>query len=254
MRKPWTSRLATLALVAAFFLVWQVVGSAGVTNELTIGTPGDVFAWIGGWATGRYTAGWSDLAITLQEAVLGYLLGTVLGVCLAVLIAGFEPLARLVMPFVAAANAVPKIAMAPLFVLAFGTTVACKAYFVSSLVVFISFFAVFNGLRSIDRKYLNHVRILGASRMWTVREVYVPAITGWLVTSLRLSWSWSLAAAVFVEYLSSNKGMGHVVQVGQESLAAATVIGALMIIAVVAVCVDAGLVLMERRAEEWRPA
>ncbi|WP_236790838.1 ABC transporter permease [Amycolatopsis sp. GM8] len=238
----------------AFFVVWQYAGQANVANKLTIGTPAEVFRWIGDWSSGTYTDGWSDLWTTLQEALLGYLLGTVVGVSLAVLIAGVDVLARLVMPFVAAANAVPKIAMAPLFVLAFGTTVACKAYFVSSLVVFISFFAVFNGLRSINRRYLDHVQILGASRWWTVREVYVPAIVGWLITSLRLSWSWSLAAAVFVEYLSSNEGMGHIVQSGQESLDAATVIGALMIIAVVAVCVDAGLVLVERRAKEWRPA
>ncbi|MGV9796832.1 ABC transporter permease [Mycobacterium sp. NPDC003449] len=250
----WRNRAITLLLVSAFLVIWEIVGRASVTNELTVGTPTDVFAWIVDWAGGQYTAGWSDLWITLQEALLGYLLGTVIGVSLAVLLAAVGILNRLLMPFIAAANAVPKIAMAPLFVLAFGTTVSGRAYFVSSLVLFISFFAVFNGLRSISSKYLDQVRVLGANWHWTVREVYVPAIIGWLVTSLRLSWSWSLAAAVFVEYLSSNEGMGYIVQAGQESLAASTVIGALVIIALVAVCVDSALVLVEKRMKAWRPA
>jgi NitT/TauT family transport system permease protein len=254
MPERWRNRSLTLLLILTFLAVWQFVGQANTANELTIGTPTDTGTWIVDWASGKYTVGWSDLAITLQEALLGYLLGTVVGVSLAVLLATVSALNRLLMPFIVAANAVPKIAMAPLFVLAFGTTVSGRAYFVSSLVLFISFFAVFNGLRSISQKYLDHVRVLGANWRWTVREVYVPAIIGWLVTSLRLSWSWSLAAAVFVEYLSSNKGMGYIVQAGQESLAASTVIGALAIIAFVAVCVDSALVLLERRMKAWRPA
>jgi NitT/TauT family transport system permease protein len=261
-RSRWTgplhtrlrNRMFTVLLVATLLVGWQFVGQANVANQLTIGTPLDVAAWIADWAGGQYSAGVSDLWITLQEALIGYVLGTVLGVCLAVLLSAVMPLNRLMMPFVAAANAVPKIAMAPLFVLAFGTTVSGRAYFVSSLVLFISFFAVFNGLRSINRIYLDHVRVLGANWQWTIREVYLPAIAGWLVTSLRLSWSWALSAAVFVEYLSSNEGMGHIVQAGQESLSAATVIGALVVIAFVAYAVDSGLVLLEKRMKAWRPA
>ncbi|MDV3128447.1 ABC transporter permease [Mycobacterium sp. 21AC1] len=241
-------------LIAAFLLVWQLVGQASVAYQLTIGTPTDVFAWIVDWATGEYSFGWSDLWITLQEAAFGYLFGTVIGVALAVLFSTADPLRQLLMPFVAAANAVPKIAMAPLFVLAFGTTVSGRAYFVSSLVLFISFFAVFNGLKSIDRKYLDHVAVLGAGWRWTIREVYIPAIIGWLVTSLRLSWTWAISAAVFIEYLSSNEGMGAIVAAGQESLAVSTVIGALAVIAIIAKAVDSALVQIESRMKAWRPA
>lgn len=240
-------------LIAVFLLVWQFIGQASVAYQLTIGTPTDVFAWIVNWARGEYSFGWSDLWITLQEAVFGYFLGTVIGVALAVLFSSVDVLRQLLMPFVAAANAVPKIAMAPLFVLAFGTTVSGRAYFVSSLVLFISFFAVFNGLKAIDRKYLQHVAVLGASWRWTVREVYLPAIIGWLVTSLRLSWTWAISAAVFIEYLSSNEGMGAVVAAGQESLAVSTVIGALAVIAIVAKTVDSALVQIESRMKAWRP-
>jgi NitT/TauT family transport system permease protein len=254
MRILWRNRALTLLLVVALLVAWQLAGGASVANKLTISTPSQIGQWIADWASGKYTVGWADLWATLQEALLGYVLGTAIGCALAVLFATVGFISRLMMPFIAAANAVPKIALAPLFVLAFGTTVEGKIYFVSSLVVFISFFAVYNGLRSTNQSFLDQVQMLGANRLWTIREVYMPAILGWLVTSLRLSWSWSLAAAVFVEYLSSNQGMGYIVQSGQETLETATVIGALVIIALVAVIVDSALVLLEKRMRAWRPA
>ena len=253
IRTQLRNRALMVLLIAAFLLIWQAEGRTG-TNKLTISTPSEVARWIADWATGKYTVGWADLWTTLREALLGYVLGTLIGVSLAVLLSAVKVLNRILAPFIAAANAVPKIALAPLFVLAFGTTTEAKVYFVASLISFISFFAVFNGLRSISQKHLDHVRILGADKQWTIREVYIPSIVGWLITSLRLSWSWSLAAAVFVEYLSANKGMGYIVQSGQEVLATATVIGALTIIAAVAVIVDTALVLAEKRMLAWRPA
>ena len=115
-------------------------------------------------------------------------------------------------------NALPKIALAPLFILIFGESVSARAYFVAAGIFFITFYNVFGGIRSIDVVYLRNARVLGANRRWLVRDVYAPSIVGWVMTSLRaLTSAWALTGAVIAEYLGSVKGMGYIVATGQQS-------------------------------------
>jgi NitT/TauT family transport system permease protein len=251
-RRRLLIRAAQILIVVALIGVWQWIGGGSKTETLTISTPWDTAKWIGQWAAGSQVHGWSDLVTTLEEAVLGWLLGQAVGIVLAVALASSGWLRVFGAPFVSVLNALPKIALAPLFILIFGETLTSKVYFVTAGIFFITFYNVFGGIRSIDLLLLRNARILGASRVWLVREVYVPSILGWVMTSLRLTSAWALTAAVVAEYLGSLGGMGYIVSVGQQSANVPEVLGGVLVVAVAALIIDRIIVYAERHFARWR--
>ena len=258
-RSSWRHRLLVRALqvllIGVLLGTWQYMAGGSKTLLLAVGTPWNVMRWIGSWASGGPTphgAGWSDLGITLEEAGYGYVLGVVGGIGLGAIVGSFRWLRSFSSPFIAMGNAFPKIALAPLFILIFGSSLSMKAYFVAAATFFITFFSVFNGIRSIDPVLVRHGMALGASRRWLVKEVYVPSILGWIISGLRLTASFALASAVIVELLASNAGIGYVVASGQGADNVSQALGGLVIISMVALIIDRLLLLVSRRLSRWR--
>jgi NitT/TauT family transport system permease protein len=169
------------------------------------------------------------------------------------LLVAAPPLARLLAPYVAAANAVPKVVLAPLFVLWFGFGLESKVAFVASAIFFIVFYNLYVGVRSIDPLYLTNVRVLGASSLWQIRAVYIPAMVGWIAVSLRVSVGFALLGAVVAEFLGSNQGVGHLIALGQAALAPNEVLAGVLVIAFLAAIVDSGIVRLQERLVVWRP-
>ena len=127
-----------------------------------------------------------------------------------------------------------------------------KAYFVAAGIFFITFYAVFNGVQSIDQTFLQNARVLGASRLRITKEVYFPAILSWIIASLRLTAAWSLSSAVLVELLAANNGMGYVIILGEQTADVAEVLGGIIVISVVAVVIDRLLLVLNRHLTKWR--
>jgi NitT/TauT family transport system permease protein len=240
-------------IVVVALLAWQRVGSQPGQN-LTVSTPSATWSWAVQWIRGEQAHGLSDLWATVEEAAIGWVLGVLIGAVLAVAMAASEWLRLFAAPFLAALNALPKIAVAPLFILVFGANEKSKVYFVAAAIFFIVFYNVLAGLRSINQTYLDQIRGLGASRLGLVRDVYLPSIAGWIITGLRLTATWALTAAVLAEYLGSVQGIGYIVQLGQQSLATSQVMAGILVISIVALVVDGALVLVERRFAHWRTA
>jgi NitT/TauT family transport system permease protein len=230
-----------------------MVGSRQTESQI-IGTPNGVASWIWSWINGREGKGLYDLGRTLQGGFYGFLIGVVVGVPLAILLASLRWVQQFAAPFVAVLNALPKLAVTPLFILVFGNTLKAQAYFVGSGILFIAFYNVYTGLRSIDSVYVHNARVLGASAVGLAREVYAPAIVGWLMTGLRLMVAWALTGAVVLEYLASTSGMGYLVATGQQLGVADQVIGAILVVSAVALAADRMLVLIERHYSKWRLA
>jgi NitT/TauT family transport system permease protein len=246
-------RLSQALIVLGVMVAWTEVGS-GQTESLIISTPHKVGDWIWNWINGRRADGLNDLNRTLEGAAYGFVIGVALGVPLAVALASWWWLRRFFAPFLAVLNALPKLALAPLFILLLGNTLKAQAYFVGSGILFIAFYNVFTGLRSIDQVYIQSARVLGASPLWLARQVYAPAIVGWLMTSLRLMVAWALTGALVMEYLASSSGMGFVVATGQQLGDADQVIGAVLVVATVALFADQVIARVERHFTKWRLA
>lgn len=257
-RRRLTVRLIQVAIAVALIALWQAIGSGSKTLGLTVGTPVEVVRWMADWAAGGslpHGNGWSDLGLTLRTTTLGYALGATSGAIAGSIVGGVRWLRDVTAPFVGMLNAFPKIALAPLFVVIFGASSAMQVYFVAASVFFITFYAVYHGLQGIDVLHLRNARMLGASRLWRLRVVYVPSTLGWLMSGLRLTAAWSLSATVVVEYLTSGEsGMGGVVSSGQAADNVPQVIGGMAIVSLVALLVDRLLVGGGRRMMKWRSA
>jgi len=242
-------RSVQFVLLGAVLGIWQHAGSSRL-GKVLYSTPTDVLRVLRSWATD--SAAWSDLGVTLREAVLGYLIGASLAVVLALLLLASPFAQRFTAPFVAAMGALPKVAMAPLFGVWFGLGITSKVAFVVSITFFLVFWGVTTGLRAIDPVYIQNTRLLGARRSWMLREVYLPATVGWVMTSLRVCISWAFIGATIAEYLAASQGIGFRVREAQSIFRQDIVVSGILIISIVALLFDRGLWRVERRFSRWR--
>jgi NitT/TauT family transport system permease protein len=244
---------AVLATQIVLFVVlvggWALISRDEVWVNL-VGSPAGVLSQLGDWFTD--SGSWLDIGLTALEAALGYLLGVLIAVVLVAIVVPVRTMDRFLAPFIAMANALPKIVLAPLFILWLGFSITSKVLFVASGIFFLIFYGVYSGVRSIDHVLLDNARVLGATRGRIITDVYLPSIVGWLISSLRLSSAWALTAAVVSEYLGSNSGIGYRIALAQQTLDPSAVIAGIVTVAVLAVLVDRLLVLVERRYTQWR--
>jgi NitT/TauT family transport system permease protein len=243
----WTARLAMLA---AFLGSWQWYGSKSAVQQLIFSTPSNVASTMTHWISDPTF--WRDLRITLTEAVLGYLLGVAAAVALAGVVFSSALLERFLRPFVAVLNALPKVVLAPLFLLWFGIGVTSKVYFTASVIFFIVFYGVYAGMKSIDLRLVDNMRALGANTVSLVVHVYAPAILTWIVAGLRLSFTFALLSTVLGEFLGGTEGLGVRISLATQQLQNNIVVAGIITIALVAVLFDRALVKVERRYAKWK--
>ena len=248
-RRFW-ARTARVLIVVAFVGAWQTIGTRSPVERLTFSTPESVLTTLGRWTNDA--AFWRDLGITLTEAVLGYLMGVVSGVVLAAVVFSSTTIERFLRPFVAVFNALPKVVLAPLFLLWFGIGISSKVYFTASVIFFIIFYGVYTGMKAIDVSLVNNMRALGASTVDLTVHVYAPAILTWIVAGLRLSFTFAILATVLGEFLGGTEGLGVRISLATQQLQNNVVIAGFIAIALVAVLVDRSLVRVERRFTRWK--
>lgn len=238
------------AVVAVVVLAWWAASASGPYWAYIVSSPANVGATLLEWSQDGER--WHDLWVTLQEAVLGYLLGIVAAVVAVALLCTNDFVYSVAKPFIGALNAMPKPALAPLFIIWLGITLSAKVYFVATAVFFIVFYGVALGVRSIGRDYLVNARLLGASRLWILGQVYVPAVFVWLMSSLRLATTFALLTATIAEYMGSNAGVGYQILVGQANLDATRVLAGVIVIAAVSLVLDTVLRSVEAHYSAWR--
>ncbi len=195
---------------------------------------------------------WGHLGSTLQGATLGYLLGVTVALALVALVTPSPWLSAYAAPFIAVLNSLPKIALAPLFIFWFGIALQSKVYFVASTMCFIVFYGIHTGLRSIDPVLRDNTRVLGASNTEMLMHLYAPAILTWIISSLRLSLTFALLAAVVSEYLGSIHGIGYLIQDGQLTLRTDILIAGIFVIAIISITLDRALLVVEKYMSRWR--
>jgi len=253
--RDWRVVTGVRVLIVVLWLVSWEIASRTIIDPFFYSSPSAIWQKLVTWFTEGTSQGsiWSNIAITLEEAVLGFLIGTIAGVVLGVILGRSHFLADVLAPFIKGANAIPRIVLASLFVIWFGLGLSSKVATAFVLVFFAVFFNAFQGAREVDRNLVNNARILGASRTQVLTSIVVPSATSWIFASLHAAFGFALIGAVVGEYAGADKGMGLLIANAQGTFDAAGIYAGMIIITVVALLAEYLITLLENRLLRWRP-
>lgn len=254
-RRPWgeMSGAAMLACQVALGLglagIWQAL-SGWVVDDYFVSNPASIAQRLFKWTVDGSI--FVHVAATVYATLLGFLIGTVGGLVLGVWL-GLSPFtSRLLDPYLSALNALPKVALAPLFVLWFGIGIESKIALAAILVLFLVFLNTYSGVREVDQDLIDCVRLMRANRFQVLMKVIIPSTASWVFASLKISVPYALIGAVLGEMIAANRGLGYLVQFSGAQFDTAGVFAALVVIAVLAVVLNGVVGVFQKRAERWR--
>lgn len=254
-RRPGTGRAgilaAQLALALVLLLGWQFGSRSGVIDPFFFSAPSDIAGRIGEWFGGDAIYG--HLRTTLLEATLALVIGSALGLVLGFLLARTRVLAAVLDPYIKALNALPRVVLAPVFLLWFGLGIWSKVAFGVSLVFFIVFFNTHQGVREVDRVIVDNARMLGAGEGRLIRHVLLPSAMTWIFSSLRVSVGFAIVGAVVGEYLGSSEGMGYLISQAEGTFDTTGVFAGMAVLSAFVLVIDFLVGRAERRLLRWRP-
>ncbi|HEY1622650.1 MAG TPA: ABC transporter permease [Streptosporangiaceae bacterium] len=242
--------LRVLVLVAAIGL-WQLSVDQGWVGRYIASTPSAVWSTLSHLSTSGNL--FSNVGVTLYESSVGFVIGVVGGVLIGFVL-GLWPLAHeVVRPFIMMLNTLPRIALAPLFLLWFGIGGESKIALVVSLVVFIVLINTLEGTANLDADIVALSRLLGAGRTKLAIKVILPSTLPWIVAGMRLSIAYAISGAVVGEMFAGQSGIGYLIQAGSGTFNVPEIFAALVTIMIVAWIIDSLGRWAERRVVRWRP-
>lgn len=196
---------------------------------------------------------WYATFVTLHNTFFGFLTGVSSGVVLGLLLGRSPRAAEIAGPFVTAVNSIPRIALAPIIILAFGIGDASKIATSWIVVVFLVFFNTFEGARSVDRDYINASRLLGASEWQITRTVIVPSTMAWVFASLTPAVSFALIGVIVGEFIGAEFGIGRLIIEAEARGEASGMMVAVFVLMIVGVVLSAGIQRMQAHLLRWQP-
>ncbi|WP_269856591.1 ABC transporter permease [Streptomyces sp. RPT161] len=246
---------AQLALVVLVVGGWQLASAQGVLDSFTYGSPSGVVDQLRTWFTQGASTGsiWHNIGVTMEETVLGFLIGTLSGVVLGIALGRIHALAEVMAPFIKAGNSIPRVVLGSMFIIWFGLGPSGKVALAVVLVFFSVFFNAFQGTREVDRDLIANARILGASEWQVTSQVVLPSAMTWIVASLHAAFGFALIGAIVGEVLGAQAGLGQLIQQAQGNFNANGVYAGIIIIAVLALAAEFLITRFEKRVLRWRP-
>ena len=246
-----------LGILVATIAAWELSARYRLIDPFFFSQPTIFIARAFRWLTdpGLLLGGRSiyhHLLVTLEEMAGGFLLGVFSGIIAGFLLGRSAFWSAVFNPYIQVLNALPRLVLAPIFVLLLGIDERSKIALGFSLVFFIVFFNAYRGVREVDKNILNNARILGASERQLAWHVLLPSAMTWILSSLHTSVGFALVGAVVGEYLAAAQGLGWIISQAQGNFDAAGVYAGMLILCVVVVIVEFGVTLLERRLIRWK--
>lgn len=243
--------VAGQALLLALILGAWAWASGRVVDRLFLSDPVSVARAF--WTILLKGTLWYHLRFTLTETLLGYLIGASLGLAGAIVVAMIPAGELVVRPFVLLAWATPKIALAPLMIIWFGIGMLPKVFLAATFVFFVVFLSTLAGVATVSPQLVAAVRVMGAAPLAVFRKVVLPSALPFIVTALRLTIPAALIGAIIGEFISSNRGVGYLINAASSRYATAEVFAGIGSLLVLVLCMNAGLSLLERSWFRWAP-
>jgi NitT/TauT family transport system permease protein len=240
-----------IALGLVLMGAWQALVTAGALDKFFFSRPSDILARVLQWITTGSI--WTHLAVTLEEALLSFIIGVGAGIAFGFLLARIPLLASLLNPYIRVLNALPRVVLAPIFLLWFGLGIWSKVALGVTVVFFIVFFNTYQGVREADPVILNNARMLGASERQLVRHVLIPSALSWIFSSLHISIGFAIIAVVVGEYLGASHGVGYVISQAEGVFDTTGVFAGMVVLSAVVLLVSLGVNRLEHWLLRWKP-
>jgi len=254
-------RALQVVVFVVLVLLWYVLTAPGLIPPLFFerdnqaafffGEPVKVFWTTVDW----FTSGeiYTHIAVTLLETVLGFVIGAVLGLAIGLWLALSKTSSSVLEPYIKGFNSMPRVVLAPIFAVWFGLGIWSKVALGVTLVFFVVFFNVYQGVREVSPVLLANARMLGASRWQLLRSIYVPSAMSWVFASLHNAVGLAFVGAVVGEYLGSSQGVGYLILQAEGTFDINTVFAGIVVLTIFALVLDAGVGAIERRLMTWQP-
>ncbi|MGW1008086.1 ABC transporter permease [Streptomyces sp. NPDC002520] len=248
----WAGRIGLAAFVIGG---WQAFTTWGIVDPFFFGQPSGIWQRLidlfqHGTQFGSF---YQNIWTTIQEALVGFVVGSLAGVVFGVALGQSRYLSDVLGPYIKMVNAIPRIVLGSIFIVAFGIGVTPKILLAAVLVFFIVFFNAFQGVREVDRNVLANVRVLGASRMQITRHVIVPSALTWIIASLHSAFGFAIVGALVGEVLGAQSGLGLVIKTAQNNFDPNGVFATMLVIAVIVLGAEWLIGKLEHRLLAWRP-
>lgn len=252
------NRLRTLALQILVFVMiagaWQILSDKHWIDPFFFSSPIDIVKHIVMWVTQGTSAGplYTQFIVTFEETVLSFVIGTILGVTMGYALGRNKLLSEIFGPYITMLNALPRVVLAPIFVVWFGLGMPSKVALGVTLTFFIVFFNAFQGVREVDRNLVNNALLLGANQRQLARHVIIPSALSWILSSLHTSFGFALTGAVVGEFIGSTQGLGFLISESQGAFDTTGVFAGMVLLSVTSLFADWIVTRVERRFVVWR--
>jgi NitT/TauT family transport system permease protein len=255
MSRPTLLVLQLLVAVVSIAL-WYLLTTVPVFGKILLppfffSNPLDVANQVVAWFVSGVI--WRHLWVTLSEAILAFVIGSIGGVLVGFWFARQPRTAAVFDPYVKMVNALPRVVLAPIFTLWLGLGIWSKVALGVTLVFFIVFFNVYQGVKEVSPTVLANARMLGMNERQLMRHVYWPSALSWMFSSLHTSVGFAVVGAVVGEYLGSAAGLGYLIQQAEGVFDVAGVFAGMFVLAAFVIVIDFLVTLVERRLLVWRP-
>jgi NitT/TauT family transport system permease protein len=245
-----------LLILVAFLGGWELLARAKLIDEFFFSRPTEIVARLYTWCTEGTSEGplWYHLWVTMEESALGFVSGAIAGVIAGIALGRNRMMSDVFSVYIKVINSVPRVVLAPIFIMIFGLGLTSKVALSFVMVFFVVFANAFQGVREADRNLLANARILGARGWQLTRAVVVPSAMSWIFASLHVSFGFAIVGAIVGEFVGARYGIGLLINVAKGSFDAAGMYAAIVIIMAVALAAEYLMTLVENRLAKWRPA
>ena len=241
---------ARLGLAAAVLAIWQLGVASGRLDPAFLSSPSAIWQFLQDFVGSGEV--WHHLWVTLQATLFGFAIGSAAGIAAGLVLASVQWLNELLDPFLTILNSLPRVALAPLFLLWFGLGSASKVALAVSLVFFILLINTRAGVKNVDADIVTVSRLLGGGGWRLFVKVILPAAVPSIAAGLHLAVIYSLLGVVVGEMIAAEAGLGQRIAFYSGQFNTAGVLGVLAVLALIAAAMNTATVLLERRLLRWQ--
>lgn len=244
-----------IAILVIVIGLWELTSNLQWIDPFFYSSPSAIVMRLYEWATEGTTEGslWYNLWVTMEEALIGFFAGSITGVLVGIGLGRNRFLADIFSVYIKAINSIPRVVLAPIFIMIMGLGLASKVALAFIMVFFVVFANAFQGVREADRNMIANARILGASNWQVTRTVIVPSAMSWIFASLHVSFGFAIIGAIVGEFVGARFGIGQLISIAKGTFDAAGMYAAIILVMIVTLVAEMIMTLVENRLAKWRP-